>query len=75
MSQQRFIETTLQEKFPNAEITVVDTTGGGDHFSVEIVSNRFDGLSMLEQHRLVYQELGERVGHEIHALGLRTRTP
>jgi stress-induced morphogen len=75
MSQQRFIEDTLQEAFPGAEIAVVDTTGGGDHFSVEIVSERFSGLSMIEQHRLVYEELGERVGHEIHALGLRTRCP
>ena len=75
MSQQNYIESTLQAAFPGAEVKVVDTTGGGDHFSVEVVSARFEGLSIIEQHRLVYDELGERVGREIHALGLHTRCP
>ena len=72
MSQQAYIEKTLVGAFPDSVIEVIDTTGGGDHFQVKIVSNRFDGLTMIEQHRLVYAELGERVGHEIHALGLNT---
>ncbi len=72
---QEFIETTLADRFPGADIAVRDTTGGGDHFHVDITSDRFAGLSMIEQHRLVYSELGERVGHEIHALGLTTRKP
>ena len=72
MSQQAYIEKTLEGAFPDASIEVVDTTGGGDHFQVKIVSQRFDGMSMIEQHRLVYAELGERVGREIHALGLHT---
>jgi stress-induced morphogen len=72
---QAFIEQTLGEAFPNAEIDVQDTTGGGDHFQVDIASPRFVELSRIEQHRLVYATLGERVGHEIHALGLRTRVP
>ena len=72
---QAFIEQKLAEAFPNAEIDVRDTTGGGDHFQVDIASSRFSDISRIEQHRLVYAALGERVGHEIHALGLRTRVP
>jgi len=70
---QAYIEQTLSAAFPDAELDVRDTTGGGDHFQVEIASKRFVDLSRIEQHRLVYDALGERVGHEIHALGLRTR--
>jgi len=71
----QFIEETLRQSFPDAMIRVLDTTGGGDHFDVEIVALQFAGLSMIEQHRLVYDALGDKVGYEIHALGLRTRTP
>ena len=70
---QQFIEETLSAAFPDAKFEVRDTTGGGDHFHVDIASARFAGMSMIEQHRLVYKELGERVGHEIHALGLSTK--
>lgn len=70
---QTYIEETLAAAFPDAKLQVRDTTGGGDHFHVDIASPRFAGMSMIEQHRLVYTELGERVGREIHALGLSTK--
>ncbi len=72
---QEFIEGRLRERFPEASFELRDTTGGGDHFHLDITSPRFVGLSMIQQHRLVYSELGERVGREIHALGLSTRKP
>lgn len=68
-----WIEQTLQQAFPGAEVRVTDTTGGGDHFDAEVVAPQFAGVSMIEQHRMVYAALGERVGYEIHALGLKTR--
>ncbi len=71
----QFIEETLRAAFPDATLAVRDTTGTDDHFEVEIASQRFAGLGRIEQHRLVYDSLGPRVGHEIHALALRTRTP
>ena len=71
----QFIDETLRSAFPDADFAVRDTTGTDDHFDVEIASGRFAGLSRIEQHRLVYESLGPRVGHEIHALALRTRTP
>lgn len=70
---QQFIEESLKRAFPDASIRVTDTTGGGDHFDVEVVAAQFAGLSMIEQHRLVYDAIGDKVGYEIHALGLKTR--
>ncbi|MBM4345875.1 MAG: BolA family transcriptional regulator [Deltaproteobacteria bacterium] len=70
---QKWMEATLAQAFPGAHIAVTDTTGGGDHFDVEIAAPQFVGLSVIAQHRAVYAALGERVGYEIHALGLRTR--
>jgi stress-induced morphogen len=72
---QQFIEEALRRAFPDAQVRVTDTTGGGDHFDVEIVAAQFAGMGMIDQHRMVYEALGEKVGYEIHALGLRTRAP
>ena len=49
--------------------------GGGGHFSVRIVSARFQGHSTLERHRLVYQALSELMPAQIHALSISARTP
>ncbi|HZO50287.1 MAG TPA: BolA/IbaG family iron-sulfur metabolism protein, partial [Gaiellaceae bacterium] len=52
------IQALLQEAFPEAaEVSVVDRTGGGDHFHVTVVSPRFQGLPLLDQHRLVNEAL------------------
>jgi stress-induced morphogen len=65
------IETAL----PGAAVTVEDLTGGGDHFRADVVSERFSGLSRIEQHRLVYDVFGAEVGGPIHALSIKTSTP
>ena len=67
---QRRIEAAL----PGAEVTVLDTTGGGDHFSATVVSSAFAGRSRIEQHRIVYEIFGEEIGGPIHALALKTRS-
>ena len=48
---------------------------GGAHFSMEIVSQAFDGLSTLARHRLVYASLGDLMRKEIHALAIRAYAP
>jgi stress-induced morphogen len=60
---------------PGADVAVEDLTGGGDHFRAEIVSERFAGLSRIDQHRMVYDVFGEEIGGPIHALSLKTTTP
>jgi stress-induced morphogen len=69
------IETLQREAFPEAsEISALDRTGTGDHFQVIVTSPRFDGLSLVEQHRLVYDALAAPLGDgTIHELRIRTR--
>lgn len=68
--------TSLQERIesalPNSNAEVEDLTGGGDHFRATIKSSAFNGLSRIEQHRLVYEIFGDEVGGAIHALSLKT---
>jgi acid stress-induced BolA-like protein IbaG/YrbA len=49
--------------------------GDGTHFSAVVVSEEFQGKSMVQQHQLVYKTLGDKVGADIHALSLKTLTP
>lgn len=63
----------LKESFPDAKVVAQDLTGGGDHWRVEIVSEAFEGLSLVEQHQAVYKALGDWMHGPIHALSLDTR--
>jgi stress-induced morphogen len=69
------LKTRIEEAIPGSQARVEDLTGGGDHFRAEIVSDRFDGLSRIDQHKLVYDVFGDEVGGAIHALSLKTSTP
>jgi stress-induced morphogen len=69
------LKTRIEAALPGASAEVEDLTGGGDHFRAEVVSDRFDGLSRIEQHRLVYDVFGDEVGGPIHALSIKTSTP
>jgi stress-induced morphogen len=69
----------LQERIaaalPGADVKVEDLTGGGDHFRAEIVSDRFQGLSRIQQHKLIYDVFGDEIGGPIHALSIKTSIP
>ncbi|MEP6812341.1 MAG: BolA/IbaG family iron-sulfur metabolism protein [Actinomycetota bacterium] len=69
------LETLLRGAFPDAnELRVEDRTGGGDHFQVIVTSTRFDGLPLLDQHRLVNDALAEPLRDgTIHELRIKTR--
>ena len=69
------LEALLRGAFPDAsELAVEDRTGGGDHFQVTVTSNRFETLSLVEQHRLVYDALAAPLADgSIHELRIRTR--
>ncbi|MFN2616059.1 MAG: BolA family protein [Thermoleophilaceae bacterium] len=69
------LKQRIESALPGAEASVEDLTGGGDHFRAEIVSQRFAGLSRIEQHQLVYSVFGDEVGGPIHALSIKTSTP
>jgi stress-induced morphogen len=69
------IRGLLQDAFPDAtELSVVDRTGGGDHFHVTVVSPRFAGLALIDQHRLVNAALAAPLADgTIHELRITTR--
>jgi stress-induced morphogen len=69
------IRNLLEQAFPEArEVAVLDRTGGGDHFHVTVVTSRFDGLPLIDQHRLVNAALAEPLRDgTIHELRITTR--
>jgi len=70
----RTLVDLLQAAFPGGEVAVEDRTGGGDHFQVTVSSARFDGLSLVEQHRLVYDALATPLADgTIHELRIKTK--
>jgi len=69
------LEAYLREAFPDAVITLRDMAGDNDHWSAEIVSEQFRGKTRVAQHQLVYAALKGRMGGQLHALALTTRTP
>ena len=66
------LEDLIRRGIPDAEVTV---KGEGDHFEAIVISQQFEGCTMVKQHQLVYATLGDRIGGEIHALALHTYTP
>ena len=72
---QQTIAEKIIAQIPNAEVRANDLTGTGDHWQVAVKAKEFAGLSMIEQHQLVYKALGSWVHKEIHALSLDTSVP
>jgi stress-induced morphogen len=69
------LQGLLEAAFPDAdELSVVDRTGTGDHFQVTLASARFDGIALVDQHRLVYDALAAPLADgTIHELRIKTR--
>lgn len=69
------LQALLASAFPEAtELSVVDRTGGGDHFQVTVASARFEGLSLVDQHKLVYDALATPLANgTIHELRIKTK--
>jgi len=69
------LRTMLADAFPDAtELGVEDRTGTGDHFQVTVASPRFDGLSLIDQHRLVNEALAAPLADgTIHELRIKTK--
>ena len=69
------LEALLREAFPEAtRVRVTDRTGGGDHFLVKVTSPHFDGLQLLEQHRLVNEALAAPFASgRIHEMRIKTK--
>ena len=60
------------EAFPDARVEVKDLAGDGNHYSANVVSAAFKGVSKVKQHQMVYAALKGKMGGELHALALTT---
>ena len=69
------IERLIRDAIPDAEVTIIDLAGDGDHYAARVVSAAFAGMNRVRQHQAVYAALGGRVGGELHALQLETAVP
>ena len=69
------IEALIKAALPDAQVTIEDLAGDGDHYAATVVSEAFRGKSRVQQHQLVYAALRGRMGGELHALALQTSAP
>ena len=69
------IERLIKDGIPDAQVTIEDLRGDGDHYAAYVVSSVFAGKSRVQQHQMVYQALQGRMGGELHALALQTSVP
>ena len=69
------IERLIKQGIPDANVTIEDLRGDGDHYAARVVSPAFRGKSRVQQHQMVYKALQGRMGTELHALALQTATP
>ena len=73
--QAQVIADMIKSGIPEAEVTIQDLRGDGEHYSAHIVSPAFKGLSRVQQHQLVYKALQGKMGGELHALAIQTSAP
>ena len=68
------ITILIKKSIPDASIKIEDLRGDGDHYSATIISKKFLNKSKIEQHKIVYDSLKGKMGNELHALMLKTRS-
>ena len=69
------IEKLIKAGIPDAQVTIRDLAGDGDHYAAHIVSAAFTGKSRVQQHQMVYKALQGKMGGVLHALALQTSAP
>ena len=69
------IERLIKSRIPDAEVTIRDLAGDGDHYAATVIAESFRGKSRVQQHQLVYEALQGRMGGVLHALALTTAAP
>jgi stress-induced morphogen len=69
------IERLIKDALPDAQVTIRDLAGDGDHFAATVISAAFKGKSRVQQHQIVYNALKGQMGGVLHALALQTATP
>ena len=68
------LEKYIKNSIPDSTIIIEDLRGDGDHYSATVISKSFEGKTKIEQHKMVYNSLEGKMGNELHALMLKTKT-
>jgi stress-induced morphogen len=69
------IEQLIRAHIPDAEVTIRDLAGDGDHYAATVIAESFRGKSRVQQHQIVYAALQGQMGGALHALALQTGVP
>ena len=69
------IQALIETALPEASVEIKDLAGDNDHFAAYVTSERFRGKTRVQQHKMVYQALGGKMGDQLHALAIYTKTP
>ena len=68
------LEKHIKESIPDSTVIIEDLRGDGDHYNATVISKSFEGKTKIEQHKMVYNSLKGKMGNELHALMLKTKT-
>tara|TARA_B100000676_G_C17733341_1_gene657558 strand:- start:111 stop:359 length:249 start_codon:yes stop_codon:yes gene_type:complete len=68
------ITSMIKQAIPNSEVNVVDLKGTGDHFSALIISDAFEGVSLVDRHKMIYNSISDVMTTKIHAMQIKTLT-
>ncbi len=71
----QIIQQMIEQAIPGAHVVVQDLVGDGDHLQAIVVSELFQGKTLLQQHQMVYTALKGALKEQLHALALKTYTP
>ena len=71
---QKQIEILIKDSIPESKVIIEDLRGDGDHYSATVISKSFIGKNKIQQHKMVYDSLKGKMGKELHALMLKTKT-
>ncbi len=69
------IKDLIEQNIPQSIVEIKDLAGDGEHYAATITAAAFKGKSRIQQHQMVYQALGGRMGGELHALAVTTKVP
>ena len=69
------IERLIKTRIPDAQVTIRDLAGDGDHYAATVIAESFRGKSRVQQHQIVYDALKAEMGGKLHALALQTGVP
>ena len=67
------VKSIIEKALPGANVHLTDLAGDNDHYQAIVEAIQFKGLSMVEQHKMVYNAFGGLMGTELHALALTTK--